>query len=232
MRKPSTLFIFLFVLVISSCSKKFYYLDAHQTPLEEASQNDSLIIQSSFAGDAFDYIVFEVTLKNKTSDTVSLSYTDINLIVFENEENDDPVLFHALNKDDIIYDIQHQHRQVERDKKTSTTLNIIGVGLDLIGIAATGNVSTAEAIIYSAESAGYILQERRAFQLVEGSLQDQMDYIEQWVLENDYVAPGESRSWDILFERVLVNTDASLEIFCEDFDFHFDYRFQVIEEKY
>ena len=224
-------FYFLALLTTFSCSHRYYYLEGYQAA-DEYQKNDSIIVKSAFAGDAFDYIVFELTVENKTSDTIQMASKDVNLILRENEILTDATLFHALSKKDIIYDLESTAAQVNRDKKTRTTLSIVEVGLNLIGIAATGNANSAGAVIYAAESAGYILEERRAYNLLQGSLEEQIQYVEDWVLDKDQVAPGDLKSWDILFERLLVDSDGTLEVFCKDYDFYFDYQFVVKEERY
>lgn len=227
-----TFTFYLFVLLsFTSCAKKYYYLQGYQAA-EEIQKNDSIIVKSAFAGDALDFIVFELTIENKTADSIKISYTDINLILQENELFQDAKLLNALSKKDIIYDLEAAAARVSRDKKTRTTLSIVEIGLNLIGIAATGTANSAEAIIYAAESAGYILEERRAYNLLQGSLEEQIKYVEEWVLDKDFVAPDENKSWDILFERILVDSDGSLEVFCADYDFYFDYQFVVKEERY
>ena len=220
-------FLLLSIFLCSSCSQKFYYQNAHK--LDGASstpETDSirLVVNTTYAGDALDYVVFELEVKNPTNDTIWIDSDNIKLI-FEKEE------MKPIEKQNVIDFLHSENYKLEREKKRRNTEDAIVVGLNLLAIAFSPGARTLDGIFYSLDATGYILEDRRQLNLAKGSIEEQIIYIEEWVLDKSYLAPSEENSWDILFDRFMVNEKAILTIEIQGIFYEFPYEMFIDEGK-
>jgi len=233
MRFKLYLFAFAVLMSLSSCSKKFYYLDAF--PYEEGShfeEDKKLSINTYFAGDAISYLVYELDIENHSEDTVYLSHTDVFLHLGGQESHS----LMALRRDDLIREMRAEQKYADQQRKVRNVESAVGIGVSIISIATGsggfGGVNVVNDILYATESAAYILEDNRAYKLIKGDLDEQIAYVDDWVLYETKIAPGEKQSWDVLFERIMTEIDVDLVIKSEGKAYTFEYEQIIVEEKY
>lgn len=225
MVKNFTLLILLFSCL--ACAPKVYFFQANKLGAEDSIDNTNPEIDTEiyFAGDALDYVIFELDVINNSPDSVFVTSRDIQLEVYD-KRNRPPVILNTLSKDEIIWSLQDAHKRLQSEKKARDIGNAIGIGLDLLVIGSSGGMNSTQAIFYSVDAASYMLEDARAHKLMTGELEDQIDYVEEWVLGETVLAPGEKGSWDILFPRQLYEAPAIVvwegnrHIYKQDFELY------------
>ncbi len=218
------LLLFVSIILMTSCSQKVYFFEADKLEMSEEGNID-IEVNAFFGGDALDYVVFELDVKNNTSDSLYLNYEDVYLRINENQ-----VVFNALNRNDLIFEAESRQQELTREKRGRDIGNAISIGLDVLLIG-TGNVNAIGTLIYSTETAAYMLEDSRAYKLLKGSLDEQIQYIEDWVLFHETVPPNNEDSWDVLFERQLFDAKADLIVKIDDKKYSIPFNLRTIEEK-
>ena len=221
----------LSVFLFCSCAQKVYFQDARKIDApENINRYDDIQIESYFSGDALDYLVFELDLFNNGSEDVRISRKDISLHIIP--VTGSSYILNPLHKADLIRELERRHKQAESDRKTNNIINAVGIGLDLLVIGTSGgSYAGIDAAIFATESAAYALEENRAFKLLSGSLEEQIEYVNQWVLDQDTIKAGEEYSWDILFERSLIDADAEFRVVIDNRKFSQLFNLNIREEK-
>jgi len=212
-----------------SCSKKIMLQGAERLEVRDSDlSQDAIRVQCFYAGDAFEYIVFELDLFNESEYDVIVNARDISLIIHEpgNQRSLRP-----LRKSEIISQLEYEHRQVNAERKANNILGAIGIGVTLVAIGVNSNYPVIDGFSYAMESAVYMLEDNRAYALIEGSLEEQVDYVNQWVLERDTLAAGEDYSWDILFDRELINAAVQFVVSINGQEYIQDFQFYTHEER-
>lgn len=223
---------FCALISLSSCARKFHYLDA--VPYQEGShyeEDEKLSISTYFAGDAVSYLVYELDIENISEDTIYLSHSDVFLRMGGSEMHS----LMALRRADLIREIQAEQRYTDQQRKARNIEAAVGIGVSILAVAtgnSVGGVNVVNDILYATETAAYVLEDNRAYKLIKGDLEEQIAYIENWVLLDTKIAPGEEQSWDVLFERVMSDIDVDLLIKSEGREYIFEYEQMIIEEKY
>jgi len=223
------LFLLLMGLSISSCSKKFQFQDAE--PFTDRSyfhEDDAISINTYFAGDAVQYLIFELDITNKSEDTITLYSENVHLRVAGDPLNSRQ----ALSKEIILEDIDYAETDLKRERKEQNIESAVGVGLSILGAIATGSSELlAESIVYSIDAAAYTLEGNRSYKLIEGSLEEKKQFANEWVLGEATLLPAEKKSFDLLFDPTLIDNRVVLEIECMGKIYAFDYDFFIGEEK-
>lgn len=218
------------LVCLFSCAEKIYLLDAHKQENNAfLNAEDTLSFESYYAGDAFSYIVFELDAFNNTDDSIRLSANNVFLEVMETGRR--PNTLNALAKDRVISDLQRQHEQLQREKKARDIANVVSIGINVLLIGATSNYGGVDAAVYAADGAIYMMEDSRAHKLISGSLEDQIAYVDEWVLGSATLAPGSDSSWDILFPRHLVEAPAVLKVKLPNQEFTQNFQLKIREEK-
>ncbi len=224
------LVLLAYCLSLSSCAKKVYFFEAEKTSSEaDLSRARDIRVESYFSGDALDYVVFEVDIFNNTNNDLIIDHKDISLSLINKDGK--TVLLDALDKRDIIYQLEMTNRDIQREKKSRDISNAIGIGIGIIAIGTTSNYAGIDVALYATESAAYMMEDSRAHKLMVGSLEEQIAYVDEWVLERDTITPGKDNSWDVLFERRLADAPATLIVEIEGIEFKQAYNLYIIEEK-
>ena len=220
------------MLLTSSCKTKYHYVDAYQVEPKIEQQDEhkqrsieGLSIETKFAGDAYRYLVFELDIENTSSDSLFLDGDHIHLKLFDYQAARE--LSH-MNKDRLIYDLENEQGQLKKEKKRRMIGNIVFAGLNIIGAAASGNA--ADVLLTGADGAIIAAEDNQYYKLVDGDIEQQIEYIEAWMFDDTWLQPGEKYSWDLLFERVLFDGDAELEIRCDEQSFTADYELYIREQ--
>lgn len=218
------LLLLIFIISLSSCSQKVYFFEADK--LENVKrENIDIEVDAFFSGDALDYVVFEIDVRNNTNDTLHLDYRNVYLKIKDSNKT-----FYALNKADLIYEAEERQLELKREKRARDIGNAITIGLDLLLIG-TGNANAIDAIIYSTETAAYMMEDARAHKLLKGTLDEQITYIEDWVIYKEKVPPYSEDTWDVLFERQLFDSNADIVLKVNDVEYAIPFTIKTIEEK-
>jgi len=236
----SIIYILLIAVIsLSSCSRKFYYQEAYLSD-ENSEYTDGLdenitdnpiedvIIKTRYSGDAFQYIVFEIDIDNRSAEDLLLSIDDI---TFAMQEDRDGYTYDLkpLDKSLIIADLKNEQRSVKSERKTQNVLNAVGVGASLLSIFLTPGADAVNTAIYATDATVGILETDRAYRLVEGDIDDQILYIGEWVLGDELIKAGENISFDLLFDRRLTDAQATMIIDNNQIQYDCSYTLRVIE---
>lgn len=228
--KKLQLFI-ISIIIFSSCAQKVYFIDANKIEYTDAGEklDTAFEFTSYFAGDAIDYLIFEMDLKNNSPDTIRLSFRDIEMHVLDNK-NDIKTVLNPLSKDKVIQSLDDLHSEERANKRARDIGNAVDLGLSLLFMRAEG-YHAVDAIFYSLDVAAIMMEDARAHKLLTGSIEEQKQYVNDWVLGHDRLNPGEEGSWDILFPRHLMEGDAIFILELEGKEYTQDYRLFLVEEK-
>lgn len=228
--------IFLFLGLISltfACTPKLQVVQAYQIEDKDNVSSDSidsddlkLSITSRYAGDALDFIVFEMDIENLSEDSIYLSSSDIVLSLFDNNRD---IKLNPLDKDQFIFNLQNEYQAVERQKKNTMIGNIVLTTLNVFGIALGGG-GLANVIISGAEGAIITADDNQYYNWLEGSIEEQMAYLEDWVFDDFWIEPGEHYSKDLLFDRYLFQGDATLVFNSMQDEYIFKYEIVLSEQ--
>lgn len=231
--KMKILLSLTFILLLSSCSRKFLYTEVHPENIAfvsednieycESSESD-FIVRTAFIGNAIEYSIFHFEIENMTNRPVELTHIDF---TFEDAYG---VKNSGADKYKMIKYLKQEKKRVKKRKKENTIGNILLGGLTVAAIATGGGVAnTVNAISYSAETAAYVLEDRRAFNIIEGSLEEEINYIEKSVVHKEVLEAYEVISKDVIFSDVYTDLDFQLRLRVDGQNFSFPYNTIVKE---
>lgn len=230
MTKQYILLLFSCLIIFGSCSQKLYFLDAEKQEYEiPQNEKNDIIIEAYFAGEVMDYHVFEIDVYNKSQDSLTISFQDAFLKIYENQENEG-FETRALNKEKIIDELKHENKRVKREKRANNILNGISLGLTVFG-GVTNVINGADAIYLSAETASIMIEDARVYKLISGSIEEQIEYVDKWVLYNEKVAPLSETTFDVFFKRNLIEADADFKLHIRDSEYAIPFTFKLKEDK-
>ena len=89
----------------------------------------------------------------------------------------------------------------------------------------------AGSIIYGAESAVNIMEDQRQLKMIEGDIEEQINYIHQYALGTVALPPGEAGSWDLIFDRDMIDVACTLEVVLNGKVYPFEYDLFVAKVK-
>ncbi len=222
--KANLLYLPILFLFLSSCAPKIWVQDAFSRRPEIDATKD-VDINIRFAGDALNYLTFELDIDNHSDQDIILSRKDINMEVDLN--TGEYLNLKPLDKYRVINDLENAQEQVNRDKKRATRNGILFAALDIATVATTGT----DVAILAGGSTVDILNTRDRFKALEGSLEDQMAYVYDWVLDQDTIAAGTTKSVDLLFESGLYTGDAMLRLQSDYGSYRFPFTMSLVERK-
>jgi len=235
MNLPKLLFFFVILSICcSSCSRKVYFQDAYQANVEENLSKVEVDIQTKFSGDALDYLVFELDVKNNSSDSIELHYKNISLQITDFDNNREEFSIEPIYKEDVIDYLFATKGQAKRNRNARNVEAAFGIGVGILGILSGGGGNgwnTVNSVVYTLDVASIVVEDNRAYALIAGDIDEQIQYIDDWVLESCTIAPNESVSYDILFERVMITGDADFTIQNDKIDYSDLYELEVVVEK-
>jgi len=212
----SILQVIILFSVFASCKSSYFYSDIHPEKvafknaenIEFTENEDSdFIIRTAFIGNAIDYSIFQVEIKNESDDPVGLSFEDVRLV------HQDGFQRNAHHKYNFVKNLKREKQDIKKQKKARTIGNILLGVVTVASIAAGGGgVNTADAVIYGAESAVYISDDRRAFNAMEGTIEDEIKYIEDWVLFESMIPSNGVLTKDVIFPSEGMTDDFNVEV--------------------
>jgi len=206
----------LLVSLLASCKSTYLYTDIHPEKVAfknteniefTEDQETELTIRTAFIGNAIDYAIFQLEIENDSEIPVSISYEDVRLVHHHGFQRN------AHHKYNFIKNLKSEKKKVKKQKKANTIGNILFGALTVASIASGGGgINTADAVIYGAESLVYIADDRRAFNAMEGTIEDEIKYIEDWVLFESIIPSEGVLTNDVMFPSDGLNDDFDIEI--------------------
>ncbi len=222
--KANLLYLSTLIIFCISCAPKILVQDAfsHRPTIEHQKDVD---INIRFAGDALNYLTFEIDIDNHSDQPVILSRKDISMEL--DLLSGEYLLLKPLDKERVIMDLQNIKEQTEQEKKRATRNGVLFAALDIATIATTGT----DVALLAGGSAADILNTRDRYKALEGSLEDQIAYVYDWVLEQDTIPAGSTKSLDILFESGLYTGQSAIKLKADYGRYTFPYTMSVVERK-
>jgi len=225
-------FLFLWLTFLTlACAPKVIIQQAYSLDTENETQSNSknrVDVKTFYGGDAFDFITFQIDIDNRSNDSISLHENDVELVI--NYLGDKRRVISPIRKNKLITDLEFAEERMDQEKKASTAANGFFLGLGVLAGVLSG-ANSVENILYTTESAVYLIDERRQYDLAQGSIEDQLAYLEEYTLGSAIVAPGRSASYDVHFDRLMLDTDCELIIYFADTAYSFPYDLVVEEVK-
>ncbi len=221
------------ILLCTSCSQKFYYQDAfiaNDIPEFRTKVSNDVLIQTRFAGDAFNYLVFELDIENTSDQDITISIDDIRMQIIDSDYTDNVTLA-PLNKEDLIEELKQEHNNIRKERKVQNTVGIIGAGLTILSLAIAPGGDALNTIAYAADVSSIIIEDNRSYALIQGDIESQIVYIDEWVLEDATIPSGTKTSYDLILPSTLINGDGSLIIKNKNIDYAQEYIFEIVEAK-
>jgi len=223
------LFISFVLISLSSCSRKVYFQDAIPTDDEAHFYEDTdVTINTFYAGDAIDYIIFEINIENNSDEAIFLDNDDVVLTLVA----DDSIYFPSLSRTILIDDIHEYQQQLRRQRRARNVEAAVNVGLNILNaVIIRDPAATLDAIVYSTDAAIYAFEGNRASALINGSLEERIAYVNDSVLDYTKIKPGEEQNWDVLFEPTMMDGVCKLQLECMGKTFDFEYELFINEFK-
>ncbi len=210
-----TIAYFSFFIFLCSCNRNTIELldirpNAEETENIEGLEyvtcsTESYDLHVAFIEDAIEHLVFHLIVENYSKDSLELTHKDFELKFID--LNGEGFRVRSIDVNDRKEFLVAEKEGLGREKKTRTIGNVILAGLEAVAIAISPGGSVAGAIVYAAESSVYIAEDRNAFNIAQLSIDDHINYLEDWVLYKDVIGPESDSEFDILFERFLRNSD-------------------------
>lgn len=226
------LYLFLAIAILSSCTRKVLLQDAYQLEDRGDHRNNNpendVNIKTSYAGDALTYITFQVDVVNYSDHTIVLDVNDVAFMMDVGGTRRRQA--RPIFKEDIIRSLDQESVLLEQERKADMTQNVILSGAGILTGILTG--SNPEDLIIDGTLATTDIKDRnRQYRNAGASLEEQIIYHQEYSLDRAEIPPGADASFDVHFDRVLMDASAELEIFCEGHTYDFDYQLAVREER-
>jgi hypothetical protein len=216
---------------LTACSKTHYQFETiPQKPTvvyaKDSLQAKDVEIDVNYVSSDLELSVFQVDVFNGSEDTIYFFNKEVNLSLKTDYYREGAYLY-PLEKDFLINEYNYQQKQLQLQKKRNTFWNIFTAGITLASIVTSSGAVTVNSVGFAAESTAYILEDRSYYNALTGSIEDRILYIEDWVLDEVKIAPGEKDAFDLLFEHIISDGECSLELNFADNLYIFPYLLQT-----
>jgi len=215
-------------LAMTSCARKILVQDAYLTESDRYASDQDVRVQTTFAGDAYSYITFQLDITNNTTDSIRLTERDVEL-VYKTDRGRNQYL-KPIRKTDIIRDLQQIEEQLAVEKKQETITASVLTGVGVLGSVLSGG-NVVDNVIFGTASAADIMDVRNRYGLEQGSIEDQIRYHLEYTLENVMIPPLGKASYDVHFERLLVDGPAEMVVYFGGQDHITKYHMEVNQIK-
>ena len=193
----------------------------------EVCDKEPYRIHVSYVEDAMSYLIFHVQIESFVNDTTLIESSDFRWA----ENNPENRKWTKLtDKDELISLLQDEKESIKKAKKSSTLANAIVAGIEALAIATTPGGGVA-ALVYAAESGAYIAEDRNAFNVASLSIDDEIKYIEDWVLAEIHLPPYEAVNFDILIDRSLYSESIYIRSLLGNETCEFRFNSEIIKER-
>lgn len=220
-------FLLAILLMATSCSRKFLVQQAVPTSDEVIQNVDRIDIRTYYGGDMRDFITFQVDVDNRSDSPVSIKEMDFDLLLIQDR---DEVLY-PIRKSILLDDLYSKKDQVKREKKAATFANVVATGFGIVAGVMTG-VDGVSQVFYGADSVTGMIDQRRAYNAYQGDIEEIISYHEEYTLDDILIEAGRSASFDIHFDRMMVEASGMLRLRCNDtvVEFPYDLYLQEVKE--
>ncbi len=208
--------LFVAILLFSSCKSTYWYTEIHPEEVAFTTEDnieftkddlEDVVIRTAFVGHAIDYSIFQLDIENLSDKPILIDYTNVRLV------HEDGFQRNAHHKYNFIKNLDKEKNKIKKEKRTRTIGNIILGGLTIASIALGGGAGNSiNAITYGAESAVYIADDARQFNAMEGSIEDEIAYIQDWVLFETIIARDDKMTKDLIFPNEGMTEDFTMEV--------------------
>lgn len=220
--------LLLCLVALVSCSRKTKVQEAYLIDTERKATLSDIDIRTHYIGDAFQYITFQVDVDNRSEDTLLVSERNVELRTRHERYRRGNIA--PMRKELIIQELQAENDLLEHEKKTKTARRAIFSGVRIVSGVLAGKDKEA-AIIDGTAAATDIMDERRQYTAAQGTIEDQVAYIDEYTLGQDVIPPGESASYDVHFERLMLKGRCELVIYCGGEPYATQYELAVVKRK-
>lgn len=209
----------ILLVLLTSCKSTYFYTEIHPEQVAFTTEDnieftkddlEDVIIRTAFVGHAIDYSIFQLDIENLSDMPILIDYTNVKLV------HEDGFQRNAHHKYNFIKNLDKEKKKIKKQKRTRTIGNIILGGLTVASIAFGGGAGNSfNAITYGAESAVYIADDARQFNAIEGSIEDEIAYIQDWVLFESIIARDDKLTKDVLFPNEGLENNFAIEVTIE-----------------
>ena len=213
------------LLDISSNSEDVEYIDG----LEYAKcATENFDVHVAFVEDVSDILVFRCIVENFSDDSIRVRNEDFELSFYDRFDDPNEAIVPSIYGESRIDFLESEKGHIEEAKKNRVFGGVLFAGLEAVAVAISPGGNVGSAILYAAESGAYIAEERNRFKLAELSIEDEIQYIEDWVLNEATIGAYEDMDFDLLYERIYREGDLLFKVdiageYCElDFNQVFD----------
>ncbi len=221
-----SLLLLLMLISLTSCGRKILFQEAEYMESSPTNTPNRIDVNTYYAGDAFSFITFIVEVDNRSADTIILTESNV-LLEYQNAVGAETKLY-PIRKKKLITDYKEEQKSLEYNKKATTVNNIVSAGLGvLIGI--TGGADAVGIFFYGVDATSDILADREYYENAQGSVEDQLAYMEEYTLESDTILPGRLGSFDVHFDRLMMSGLADLKVACDSITYSTTYNLEVKE---
>ena len=189
---------------ISANSENVEYIDGFEYV---KCSTENFDIQVAFVEEVADILVFRCIVENYSKDSVTISSQDFELSFYNRDDDQIGTTIPRIDRESRIAFLENERESIGESKKNRTIGGAIFASLEAIAIAISPGGNVGGAILYAAESSAYIADERNRFKLAELSIEDEIRYIEDWVLDEAVVGAYSDEEFDLLYERLFQDGD-------------------------
>jgi len=222
------LFWSLICLSFCSCGPSFhsFYAEPEQVDYEidhqlyDSQTLDQMDVSCAFVGDAINYVIFQVDVMHSLDTFVEFSAHQIRMVDMRTG-----LVINAISRDEQLDILEYEQKDLKREKRNRTINDVAWVGLNVLAgiLGGGGSAATVNTLAFSVESSFYILETRRDFDIVNGSIEDEMKYVDEWTLGNDRIYPNENYTVDVLFPREMDLNSVEIQIYLADVELGFPF---------
>lgn len=158
--------------------------------------NNRIDVRTFYGGDMGSFITFQVDVDNRSDSSLFIAERDLLFNITQGDGNN--LTLGAIRKSRILDDLYREEKRVDKEKKASTIFTVIATGLGLVtGVGGAG----VDAVLYGSDAASVIVGDRRSYNAYQGSIQEMIEYHEEYTLDELEIEPGRSASFDVHFKK-------------------------------
>ena len=223
--KQRYLYLFLLLASITLFSCKSSQNAVGDNEVFAIVSDDYLDMEMTYVGSTFDYHILECHIINKYNRPIVVDRLHFELI---NEKK--KVYERSLAPDDALALLDTQQDRLKKQKTASVITGILTTGLGIATNTALGG-SAANSVAYSIESAIYIADDTRFFNRNINSIEEEKDYIDDYVLDIITIPARGKASTDLIFPIQKMRGDVEIFFVGPDNDYIFEFKASDFESR-
>ena len=207
--------LLLGLMTLCSCKSSKSNIDNNEV---FAVVSDQYIdMELTYVGATFDYHIMECYIVNKYDRDITLDRFNFELINEKRNVGERP-----YSPDEAIALLDTQQDRLKKQKRASLVTGILTTGFNVAANAALGG-SAVNSVAYGIESAIYIADDSRFYNRNIKSLEDEMIYINDYVLETMIIPAGGKVTADVIFPIHNMRGDVQILFVGPDNDYMFEF---------